>query len=100
MATTEIKIVETTTGQIEAETLSSCYKLCLSHEILAPGVSALLAGRPLTLENYHHHVGNPLSLENSSLTPGLLEHELQRVVQAAKCNHSQVLIMDGSNYGA
>lgn len=67
-------------------------------EILTPVVFQQSCNVPITMESVKYHVHNPRSLENTSLTPGLIEHDLQVLTQLSNCPHSQVLILDGSNY--
>lgn len=49
--------------------------ICLTHEYLNPCASSS-PSKPLNLENIHFHRQQPFSLENASVTPSLIEHEI------------------------
>jgi hypothetical protein len=101
---TFVRVIETTKGDLKVEEVASNFKHIFMHEILSPvldplsPIRPLASNRPVNLDNYKFHLSQLFTLENTSLTAGLIDHELQNLVQNDGCSHSQILIMDGSQY--
>ena len=67
-----VRVVNTIKGELKSEEALTDFRVVLFHEVLTPVVCPTACNIPITLEHSNYHRQHPLSLENTSLTPGML----------------------------